>query len=836
MHPSGKAHGGSAILIKSNIKHHQSQPYCKDFIQATSIVVCARASNITVSSLYCPPKHTIKEENFNEYFKTLGNRFIAAGDYNAKHTFWGSRLTLPRGRELFKSVETGSMNVISTGKPTYWPTDKGKTPDIVDFCITKGIAKHNITCNSCWDLSSDHSPILVEVGAEIRETSQRCTLHNKRTNWPLFRVLLNEAFDAPVALQTKNDIINAVEFFNTSVQSAAWNSTPLIQHKPADQYISPNILEKIREKRALRKLWQQNRCPNTKRHLNHKIRELRSILDQDRNAGFKAYLEGLDATAATDYSLWKATRKIKRPTVTSAPLRKTDSTWARSEQEKADTFAEHLSNVFQPHPYEGPPDHQEMVMELLNMTGVKEATPWNFTEKEVRRTILNANPKKSPGYDLITNKILQELPESGKRLLTAIYNGITKLRFIPPQWKTAQIIMLLKPDKPPEDPKSYRPISLLPIPSKIYESLLLLRIMPIVEQNGLIPDHQFGFRQKHATIDQIHRLITVIDETFESKRYCASVFLDISQAFDRVWHEGLLSKIKTMFPTNAYETLKSFLQDRHFLVQNGEALSNLRDINAGVPQGSVLGPLLYLIYTSDLPTSDSITTGTFADDTAILASHQDPIEATKLLQNGLNDISNWLKKWRIKANENKSINVTFTLKKGTCPPVKLNNLEIPKQDHVRYLGVHLDKRLTWHKHIFTKRKQMGLQMRKLYWLLGRRSQLSLSSKLLVYKAILKPIWTYGIQLWGTASHSNIEIIQRFQNKMLRMVTNAPWYVTNEQLHHDLEVNTVKQEVLIHTKTYKERIVKHPNRLAKTLMQATHTGRRLKRKMPQDLIK
>ncbi|GBP00932.1 Probable RNA-directed DNA polymerase from transposon BS [Eumeta japonica] len=206
MHPNGKAHGGSAILIKSTIKHYQSQPHCKDYIQATNVVVSAGVSDITISSLYCPPRHTIKEQHFNDYFKTLGKRFIAAGDYNAKHTFWGSRLTLPRGRELLKSAQSGHMNIISTGQPTYWPTDKDKIPDIVDFCIFKGIANTNISCSSCWDLSSDHSPILVEITAEIRETTRRCTLHNKRTNWPLFRALTDEAFSVPIALQTKETL------------------------------------------------------------------------------------------------------------------------------------------------------------------------------------------------------------------------------------------------------------------------------------------------------------------------------------------------------------------------------------------------------------------------------------------------------------------------------------------------------------------------------------------------------------------------------------------------------------------------------------------------------
>jgi hypothetical protein len=113
----------------------------------------------------------------------------------------------------------------------------------------------------------------------------------------------------------------------------------------------------------------------------------------------------------------------------------------------------------------------------------------------------------------------------------------------------------------------------------------------------------------------------------------------------------------------------------------------------------------------------------------------------------------------MKVNENKSTNVTFTTRRATCPPVKINDVQLPQSDEVIYLGLQLDRRLTWHKHIFTKRKQLGLTLTKTHWLLGRKSKLSTTNKLLLYKTILKPIWTYGIQLWGTASTSNIEILE-----------------------------------------------------------------------------
>ncbi|GBP54982.1 Probable RNA-directed DNA polymerase from transposon X-element [Eumeta japonica] len=169
-----------------------------------------------------------------------------------------------------------------------------------------------------------------------------------------------------------------------------------------------------------------------------------------------------------------------------------------------------------------PPEHEKMVMECSRK---QQSTMPKNTQQRGQKSNTKANTKKSPGYDLITNKILKELPNSGVRLMTEIYNAMTKLQFIPPQWKVAQIIMLLKPGKQPEDPKSYRPISLLPIPSKIYESLLLLRILPLVEQHKIIPDHQFGFRRKHATVDQIHRLINEIDKSLNPKSTARVYFL-----------------------------------------------------------------------------------------------------------------------------------------------------------------------------------------------------------------------------------------------------------------------------------------------------------------------
>ena len=320
-----------------------------------------------------------------------------------------------------------------------------------------------------------------------------------------------------------------------------------------------------------------------------------------------------------------------------------------------------------------------------------------------------------------------------------------------------------------------------------------------------------------------------INRNLQERKYCSAVFLDISQAFDKVWHVGLKYKLKKELPYHIYEIINSYLSNRSFVVKCLDEKSPVCLAKSGVPQGSVLGPVLYLIYTADLPTTNNSICATFADDTVIMASHENPDKASIYLQENLNKIQDWLQIWRIKANESKSVHVTFTMKRKTCPPVKLNNTQIPQADVAKYLGMHLDRRLTWKTHIWNKRKQLGLTMRKYYWIMSRTSQLTTENKLLVYKSIVKPIWMYGIQLWGSASDSNIEIIQRFQSKTLRMIVNAPWFVQNAEIHKDTKMKTVKEEIENARARYKDRLKNHPNQLAKELVKNKNVGR-LKRKV------
>lgn len=191
--------------------------------------------------------------------------------------------------------------------------------------------------------------------------------------------------------------------------------------------------------------------------------------------------------------------------MTSPPLRRADGSWAHSDTEKSIAFADYLNEVFSPHPYMGNTKHESKVEDLVNVHSIAVGIIEGVTKSEVVKAIKKLNIKKAPGYDLITGRILKELPDVGFTYLMQIYNAMLRYNTVPLQWKVAQVKMIFKPDKPPEEVKSYRPISLLPTTAKLFESLLIARLMPVIEDKCLIPNYQFGFRHKHGTIDQVHR-------------------------------------------------------------------------------------------------------------------------------------------------------------------------------------------------------------------------------------------------------------------------------------------------------------------------------------------
>ena len=192
----------------------------------------------------------------------------------------------------------------------------------------------------------------------------------------------------------------------------------------------------------------------------------------------------------------------------------------------------------------------------------------------------------------------------------------------------------------------------------------------------------------------MHRLINEVIIALENKEYCTALFMDIEKAYYKINHESLLQTIRKQFPEQVHKLIKSYLSSRTFVIKIKDTYSEVKDIKAGVPQGSVLGPLLYTLYTANIPTTTNSIVLTFANDTAILVRHTNPETAVKLLQEHITKIEKWLQEKEIKANPNKCNHITFTLRKRIPPNILLNGTHITQTTQVKYLGLHLDAQLT----------------------------------------------------------------------------------------------------------------------------------------------
>ncbi|XP_017794534.1 PREDICTED: RNA-directed DNA polymerase from mobile element jockey-like [Habropoda laboriosa] len=244
-HPTGKARGGTAVIIKNYIKHFLQNTIAHMNIQATSVTINTTHHKLTLAAVYCPPKQKISLHQFTNFFQSLRNKFIAGGDYNAKHALWGSKTNSPRGKTLEQTIRTPSIDTLTTNESTYWPAAYDKSPDLLDFGIIKGLNKTHFQVHSCFDLSSDHSPILLDYIHQPVITQAMTTLCNNTTNWAHFKNYLEVNINCNIPLKTPEQIESAVINFTNLIQEAGWMSTKPAKCKRQFNSYPEHIIQKV---------------------------------------------------------------------------------------------------------------------------------------------------------------------------------------------------------------------------------------------------------------------------------------------------------------------------------------------------------------------------------------------------------------------------------------------------------------------------------------------------------------------------------------------------------------------------------------------------------------
>ncbi|XP_017481195.1 PREDICTED: RNA-directed DNA polymerase from mobile element jockey-like [Rhagoletis zephyria] len=396
------------------------------------------------------------------------------------------------------------------------------------------------------------------------------------------------------------------------------------------------------------------------------------------------------------------------------------------------------------------------------------------------------NNKKSCGDDGISNFLLKRTTNDFWRFLAILFNHSLNIGYFSTQWKTAKIICVPKPNSNPNSVLGYRPISLLSNISKLLEHFILEKVKQHMEERNIMKDYQFGFRPYHSTNHALTLLSDFVCSNLNRRQATILVSLDLEKAFDTAWVEGIIFKMYRIFnfDKNVCKMLHSYLKDRTFYVSESLHNSSIRDVAAGVPQGSLLGPILYNIFLADFPDppvgtiicNSDIKVIIYADDILILGSHPRIAKANEAINLYLYELNRHFQKWKLKVNLDKSETAIIKgVKKNLLPNarkyeplIKINGIKISSKEQIKYLGIILDSKFTFVRHIdfiLGKAKKMFFCYSNL---IKRQSGLSNCIKLNIYKQIIRPIISYGHPIWFNISSSQMERLRRFERYILRL--------------------------------------------------------------------
>lgn len=472
-------------------------------------------------------------------------------------------------------------------------------------------------------------------------------------------------------------------------------------------------------------------------------------------------------------------RNISKDTLKSKILLKVENNLVKDPQE----IVEVLSKQFNTHNTTNLTNTTESIHILENSTNrVERELRWKYvTELEIKRIVNRMELKNSCGYDDIPIVVIKRNIDILAKPFSQLFNICLTENIFPDQLKIAKIIPIHKKGSK-NDPKKYRPISLLPVLSKLLEKLIKARLLEHLKACNILSKRQFGYQQGVGTVEAVDALTCEVVTNLNKRLKVAGVFLDLSSAFDCVDHQILLQKLEHYGVRNEQLNLiKSYLSNRKQYVElksinYGEELtfnSNWVDLKTGVPQGSILGPIFFIVFINDLinyigSKIPDVTPIIYADDTNAIISASNIDELNDKINLTLQEFSIWFMNNNLIINSDKTNVMLFqsTCGKNEVLNVKLNGQHIETVDEVKFLGVNIDSRLNWKKELVSVTNKISSAC---YVLRSLRNEATISQLKMIYHSLVESRLRYSIKLWGNSYKYNITKAFVAQKRAIRII-------------------------------------------------------------------
>ena len=786
------AAGGTSIYVRNDITCRPLEINTQ--LQATAIRISAHRP-FTICSIYLPPGAPIRLEQLLNLHSQLPTPLILLGDFNAHNPLWEKDSDSDvRGKIVEDFLTKTNLCLLNDTSPTYLDPRTFRTTS-VDLTLCSPEIAPDFSWTTMDDPHhSDHFPI--QINPKIPSATPIPSIFNtKRANWTSFQT------DCSLHLgPNKED--QTIEGFTQTLLNISEKNIPKLSTKPRKNkvWFDNACLQAIREKRN--KLQKAIKNPTLENIQNFRKARAKSriVCRQAKKNSFQKYISKINSKTPMS-KIWKIVNKLKGTQKDPfQQIKKLDGSFAESEGDVAEELAKSLSKNSSSSNYNSTFSKFKQNSEKQNIDFTStDQENYNdpFTINELENSISELSFT-APGPDGILNEILSHLPTDSKILLLQIFNTIWQDGTFPDEWRKAIIIPIPKPGKNHQDPSNYRPIALTSCLCKLIEKMVNKRLLWYLETEEKLSRYQCGFRKSRSTLDHLVRLETFIREAFINKEHVTAVFFYLEKAFDTTWKHGILKDLYELgLKGNLPNFIKSFLNFRSFQVKVGSHLSEFHEQEEGVPQGSVLSPILFEIKINSITKmlKENIDCSLYVDDFLICYRSKARMDThERQLQLQLNKLENWANQNGFKFSPTKTKTVHFCLK-TTCvkkPELKIYNKNIQSDKQARFLGLIFDQKLTFLPHMkdLKVRCKKALNALKIFcspeW--GGDTNILLQ----LYRSLIRSKLDYGCQIYGSARKSYTKILDPIQNQGLRLALGA--YRTSPEKSLHVEANELPLEL------------------------------------------
>lgn len=756
--PDGR--GGVALLIKNNLKfsHVSISTNTANIAYIAAKIFLYNNTYLTIVSLYIKPNTRISKTEYDRFFSTIPKPFIIAGDFNCHNVAWGSDVSDVSGKILLDAIDFNNLVYLNNGSPTLVKNLHARksaidltlcTPDIA------GLLSWETYSDPC---GSDHLPILIQgnifLKTENTATSKKWRID--KADWFTFRNWVD------TSLANKYQV-SYVEFLD-SMNEAANKSIPINRNHTAN----------TNKRRHIPKPWWNETCqqavvdrkqayknflenPNLSNLLKYKKQDAvskRTFKETKRNK-WKEYCATLNKNVPIGEVWSKVNRFKNRSRHSSRQIISKDDEWV-------EPFFNSLApswvnnNIIL---------HRDPEVESHKLSRKFTMTEINYALKKQKNT--------APGIDNIHYCMLYNLPYHAKEILLRIYNSIWLNEVnVPDQWHEYVVIPIAKPGKPVGSPNSYRPISLASCIMKTYERLIKNRLEHWLESQNKLTPYQYGFRRGRSVQEVIAFLVSDIQLAYTRNYSISAACLDIKGAYDNVELSILSEKMLQLgLPTRLVANVVNMYSNRKVFLRINNTLLGPRITSIGLPQGSILSPLLYIIYSQDLRSyiDCRMKLLQFADDILLYSEARQVDETILMLTKGVGEAHQWAKTNGLTISAEKSSICTFTRKRIQIPPtISIQSFTIPYKTCIKYLGIFLDKNLNWKSQINYTAAKAENSLNILRAFCSSRWGSDPNIAILFFRSFTRSILDFGGMFYESACKSQLEKIIKVHNKGLRM--------------------------------------------------------------------